>query len=262
MTSIETQPRSVSQTEQWEKCGHRYYLQRIERVTPLPAAWSFHGTAFHSAAEAFERSDRQMTAEEAVTLFSDQYAVGVNRALGQEPNTDLWLSASGSGGDDIERRYVLGQQQTAEYVRWAQEYQPAIWAVPGKEEKPALELYFKVEIGGVQVRGYIDQLIEEAANLVRVRDLKTGSTKSRFQLETYAVAMRLLHGLTVQSGDWYLAAKGGLSRRVDLSQVTVEQVGERYAAMDAGVRAGTFKPSPGFLCRFCDVHHACSFYRK
>ncbi|MFJ5882659.1 RecB family exonuclease [Kitasatospora cineracea] len=260
--TIENQPRSVSQTQQWEQCGHRYYLQRIERVTPLPAAWSHHGSAFHSAAEAIERSSRRMQVEEAVQLFSDEYAARINKALDQEPNTDRWLSATGSGGGDIERRYVLGQQQTAEYVGWAQEHRPAIWAVPGEEEKPALELYFRTEIGGVQVRGYIDQLIEEAGNSVRVRDLKTGSTKSRFQLETYKVAVEVLHGVTVQSGDWYLAAKGGLSRRVDLSQVTAEQVGERYAAMDAGVKAGRFEPKPGFLCRFCDVQHACRFARK
>ncbi|MFD8594567.1 RecB family exonuclease [Kitasatospora sp. NPDC059646] len=262
MTSIETQPRSVSQTEQYEKCGHRYYLQRIERVTPLPAAWSHHGTAFHSAAEAVERSNRRMSAEEAVQLFSDQYSALVNRALGEEPDTGRWLSASGSGGDDIERRYVLGQQQTAEYVEWAEKHQPAIWAVPGEQEKPALELYFKVELGGVAVRGYIDQLIKEAGNSVRVRDLKTGSTKSRFQLETYKAAIELVHGVTVNWGDWYLASRGGLSRRVDLSKVTAEQVGERYAAMDEGVKAGRFEAKPGFLCRFCDVQHACSFFRK
>ncbi|MFE4513780.1 RecB family exonuclease [Kitasatospora sp. NPDC056783] len=257
MTNIEKMPRSVSQTEQYEKCGWRFYLQRIERVTPLPAAWSHHGTAFHSAAEAVERSGRLMTEEAAVQLFSDEYSVLVNKALDQESDTNRWLSASGSGADDIERRYVLGQEQTAQYVRWAQEHQPAIWRTP--EEKQALELYFQVELGGVMVRGYIDQLIAEAG-AVRVRDLKTGSTKSRFQLETYGVAVRQAFGVTVNQGDWYLAQKGGLSNPVDLRQVTADQVGERYAAMDAGVRAGRFEAKPGFLCRFCDVKHKCDFF--
>ncbi|MET8702720.1 PD-(D/E)XK nuclease family protein [Kitasatospora sp. NPDC004723] len=259
MTNIETMPRSVSQTEQYEKCGWRFFLQRVLRVIPLPAAWSMHGTAFHSAAEAVERSQRRMSAEEAVQLFSDEYSTLVNRALDQEPNTDRWLSASGSGGDDIERRYVLGQEQTAQYVKWAQEHQPAIWRTP--EEKQALEMYFKAELGGVVVRGYIDQLIAEADASVRVRDLKTGSTKSKFQLETYAVAIREAYGVEVNEGDWYLAQKGGLSKPVDLRKVTADQVGERYAAMDAGVKAGRFEAQPGFLCRFCDVKHKCSFFR-
>ncbi|MGW2539330.1 PD-(D/E)XK nuclease family protein [Kitasatospora sp. NPDC001574] len=251
-------PRSVSQTEQYEKCGWRFFLQRVERVTPLPAAWSHHGTAFHSAAEAVERSGRQMGEEEAVQLFSDEYAALVNKALDKEPDTNRWLSASGPGAVDIERRYVLGQEQTAQYVRWALEHQPAIWQTP--EDKPALELYFKVELGGVQVRGYIDQLVTEADNSVRVRDLKTGTTKSRFQLETYGVAVRQAFGVEANKGDWYLAKAGGLSKPVDLTDVTAEQVGERYAAMDEGVKAGRFEASPGFLCRFCDMKRKCDFF--
>ncbi|MFF1908636.1 RecB family exonuclease [Kitasatospora sp. NPDC058218] len=256
MTNVESMPRSVSQTEQYEKCGWRFWLQRVERVTPLPAAWSHHGTAFHAAAEAVERSGRQMGAEEAVQLFSDEYSTLINKGLDQEPNMDRWLAAGISGGDDIERRYVLGQEQTARYVEWAQEHQPDIWRTA--EDKEALELYFKVELGGVLVRGYIDQLVTEASS-VRVRDLKTGSMKSKFQLETYKVAVELAHGVTVNRGDWYLAKNGGLSRAVNLTAVTADQVGERYAAMDAGVKAGRFEPRPGFLCRFCDMKHACSF---
>ncbi|MBD0739851.1 RecB family exonuclease [Streptomyces sp. CBMA29] len=257
MSDIATQPRSVSQTQQWEECGHRFYLQRIERVTPLPAAWSHHGTAFHHAAEQWERSQRTMTPEETVEVFNERYGLLVNEALDEEPNTNRWLSASGSGGDDIERRYVLGQEQTRQYVEWANRTQPEVWATPAGE--PALELYFMVELGGVKVRGYIDQLIADDEAAVRVRDLKTGTMRSRFQLETYAVAVRAGYGATVTKGDWYLAKNGGLSRAVELRQVTAEQVGERYAVMDAGVKAGDFQPKPGFSCRFCDMKHKCSF---
>ncbi|MFC9231341.1 RecB family exonuclease [Streptomyces decoyicus] len=260
MTDIATQPRSVSQTQQWEECGHRFYLQRVERAVPVPAAWSHHGTAFHAAAEAVERSGRTMSAEEAVQLFSDQYSALVNKALDQEPNTDRWLSANGSGGEDIERRYVLGQEQTRRYVEWSQEHQPDIWRTPSGDD--ALELYFRVEIGGIQVRGYIDVLVAEPDDSIRVRDLKTGTTKSKFQLETYKVAVEKVYNVPVNRGDWYLAKNGGLSRAVKLSEVTDSQVGERYAAMDAGVKRGDFKPNPGFGCRFCDMKHACSFSRR
>ncbi|MGW5773094.1 RecB family exonuclease [Streptomyces longwoodensis] len=258
--SIETQPRSVSQTEQYEKCAWRFYLQRVERVTPTPAAWSHHGTAFHSAAEAFERSDRTMSAEEAVEIFSDQYEDMTNAALDREPDTDRWLSAGRySGGEDIERRYVLGQQQTAYYVNWAKENGPSIWKTP--EGEPALELYFLVELGGITVRGYIDQLVT-VKDAVRPRDLKTGSTKSRFQLQTYGIAVRELYGVEVNDADWYLAKDGRLSRPVKLDQVTADELGERYAAMDAGVKAGDFPASPGYDCNFCDVAHACFFSQK
>ncbi len=201
-----------------------------------------------------------MTEEEAVQLFSDQYSALVNKALDKEPNTDRWLSANGTGGEDIERRYVLGQEHTRRYVEWAQEKQPDIWVTPSGDA--ALELYFKTEIGGVQVRGYIDQLVFEPDDSLRVRDLKTGTTKSKFQLETYKVAMEKVYNVPVDKGDWYLAKNGNLSRVVKLHEIKEEHVGERYAAMDAGVKRGDFKANPGFNCRFCDVRHACSFSRR
>lgn len=285
MSKIETQPRSVSQTEQYEKCGWQFYLQRVERVIPRPAAWSFQGTAFHSAAEKFEKEYREPSAEEMVQLFSDQYSALVNKAMNEEPNLDWWMTANKKpAGQDIEERYRLGQQQVRDYVKWSNENQPEIWVegsdlwdghdiseAPMHDLKMGLELYFKVELGGVVVRGYIDQLLWEewmpdqvdrdSRGTVRVRDLKTGTTKSGFQLQTYKVAVEKTYGVTVNSGDWYFGKEGRLSKTVDLSEVTEEQVAARYVEMDQGVKAGRFEAKPGFHCRFCDVSHACRFSR-
>lgn len=263
--SIEDQPRSVSQCEQWFKCGWQFYLQRVERVTPRPAAWSFQGTAFHSAAEELEKSGRAKGEEEMVQLFSDQYSAMVNGAMHKEPDLNRWMTAGGKpAGKDIEDRYVLGQSQVRDYVRWSLENKPTITRVQNDkgEVKLGLELYFKVELGGVVVRGYIDQLLDEEDDTDRVRDLKTGSTKSHFQLETYKVAVEKMFGRTVNRGDWYFGKEGRLSRPVDLSEVTEEQVAARYVEMDQGVKAGRFEAKPGFHCRFCDVSHACRFSRS
>ncbi|QKW48856.1 RecB family exonuclease [Streptomyces buecherae] len=254
--SVETQPRSVSQVQQYEQCPHRFYLQRVERVVPRPAAWSHHGTAFHSAAEAFELSDREMSVDEAVQIFSERYAEGINESLGREPNVDLWLSARRDGGSDIEARYVLGQQQTRRYVEWAAGESSATYCTP--DGRKAVELYFMVELGGVKVRGFIDQLVQDPDGSVRPRDWKTGTTKSRFQLETYGVATRKAFGVEVSKADWYLAKDGRLSRPVSLAGVTEQAVGERFEAMDSAVKLGNFPARPGFTCKFCDVSHACS----
>lgn len=259
MTSIENQPRSVSQVDQYEKCSWQFYLQRVERVVPRPAAWSFQGTAFHSAAEKFEKEHREPSEEEMVQLFSDQYSAMVNGAMHKEPNLSRWMTAMKKpAGQDIEDRYRLGQQQVRDYVKWSMENKPAIACVDdGKgNSKMGLELYFKVELGGVVVRGYIDQLLKK-----RVRDLKTGSTKSHFQLETYKVAVEKQFGEEVNRGDWYFGKTGKLSRPVDLSEVTEDQVAARYVEMDQGVKAGRFEANPGFHCQFCGVAWACSAFR-
>ncbi|MEU3436746.1 PD-(D/E)XK nuclease family protein [Streptomyces sp. NPDC006863] len=258
--SVEDQPRSVSQTQQYEQCAWRWYLQRVARVRPRPAAWSFHGTAFHSAAEAWERSSHTMAAEEVKGLFHDEYTSKVDEALAEEPDTDVWMAAGRyTGGEDIERRYVLGMEQTAAYVEWSKANRPALWVEPNTGA-PALELSFMVELGGIQVRGFIDQALDEGGDSVRVRDLKTGTMKSKFQLQTYSVAMRKLWGVAVNRADWYLARDGRLSRPLKVGEVSEDEIGQRFADMDAGVKRGDFPANPGFDCRFCDVSHGCVFF--
>jgi putative RecB family exonuclease len=200
-------------------------------------------------------------AEEVAEVFHDEYTALTNAALEKEPNTDVWLAAGRyTGGEDIERRYFLGLEHTRAYVEWSLKNEPAIWKEP--DETPALELSFMVELGGVKVRGFIDQALDEGEGTVRVRDLKTGSMKSKFQLQSYAVAMRKQWGVNVELADWYLAKTGKLSRPVKVAEVSEGEIGQRYADMDAGVKRGDFPANPGYDCRFCDVSHACIFFSK
>lgn len=255
---VRSMTRSVSQVEQYlDKCAYAYYLSRVEGIPPRPAAWSIQGTAFHLAAEAFELGGRSLSEEDVADLFSEHYSAAVRRELNREPDLSQWLTAGVDGASDIEARYVLGREQTRAYVQWAKAHGPTLWK--DSDGRPGIELHVKAEIGGVQVQGYIDQLPLEPDDSVRVRDLKTGSTRSRFQLETYAVLVRKALGLEVSKGDWYMAKQGGLSRPLDLSKVDEDQIGERFAEMDAGVRAGDFPARPSYSCRFCDVSHACTF---
>lgn len=202
-----------------------------------------------------------MEAREVQEVFSEEYSELVNAALEKEPDTDKWLAAGRyTGGEDIERRYGLGLEQTAAYVRWSEINQPDIWTTP--EGDAGLELGFMVELGGIKVRGFIDQTLDEGEGTVKIRDLKTGSTKSKFQLQTYAVAVRKQWGVNVERADWYLARDGRLSRPVKVGEVSEDEIGQRYADMDAGVKRGDFPASPGYDCRFCDVAHACFFAPK
>lgn len=252
--------RSVSQVEQYEKCPHQYELQRLKQVKPRPAAWSHQGTAFHSAIEAYEESERELTADQVANVFHVEYVGATKKALLEEPDLDRWMTAGTDGQSDIEARYALGVAQARAYVAWAEEHKPLIW----KDEvtgKPGIERHLTAEIGGVNVQGYVDQLLGRPDHSVRVRDLKTGSTKSKFQLKTYGVLVRKALFLEAADADWYMAKKGGLSRPVELSPTDEEEVADRFVGLDQGVKAGNFPPRPGFHCRFCDVSHACSSKR-
>ncbi|MFJ8930612.1 RecB family exonuclease [Streptomyces sp. NPDC102364] len=258
--TVAAMTRSVSQVEQYKKCPRQFELQRIERVKPRPAAWSHQGTAFHAAIETYEEGGRRLTADQTADLFHDDYTRLTNKSLVEESNLDRWMTAGPDGQSDIEARYVLGMEQTRAYVQWAEEHQPSIWRdeVTGKA---GIEMHLTADLGGVQVQGYVDQLLAEPDGSVRVRDLKTGSTKSKFQLQTYGVLTRKVLGVEANSADWYMAKTGGLSRPVDLQGVTEEEVAAEFIALDQGVKAGDFPARPGFLCRFCDVGYACSSRR-
>ncbi|WP_234431747.1 RecB family exonuclease [Streptomyces sp. NRRL S-241] len=258
-THVANMTRSVSQLEQFEKCPKQYELQRVERIIPRPAAWSHQGSAFHGAIETFEGEGRALTADQAADLFHQDYTARVNKALAQEPNLDHWMTAGADGQSDIEARYVLGMEQTRAYVHWAEENRPVIWRDAAGQ--PGIERHLTAYLGGVRVQGYVDQFVSQPDGSVRVRDLKTGSTKSKFQLQTYGILARKVLGVEVNDADWYMAKTGGLSRPVDLTTVTEESVAERFVSMDQGVKAGNFPARPGFLCRFCDVGYACSSRR-
>ncbi|WP_327377687.1 PD-(D/E)XK nuclease family protein [Streptomyces sp. NBC_01216] len=254
--------RSVSQITEFEECRYKSWLKRVERVQPRPAAWSTHGTAFHTAAERFELGGREVAAEDAVSIFRDEYTKGISRDLETVNDVDLWLRANrGSAAQDLEERYEVGSRQTREYVEYVQEHAPVLWRPDG--EKPAIELYFMADFEGVKLRGYIDQVVKNKDDSNRVRDLKTGSTRSKFQLWVYEMALnRLYPEQEATSGDWYLAKTGKVSRPVKLADADQDEIIERIVRMDQGVKSGDFPASPGFACRFCDVAYACPFARR
>ncbi|MEU1151836.1 PD-(D/E)XK nuclease family protein [Streptomyces sp. NPDC005918] len=256
-----TMPRSVSQVTEFEDCPYKAFLKRVKRVVPRPAAWSTHGTAFHSAAEAFEKSGRAMTAEQAVEVFQDEYSKGINRDLGEVNDPDQWMRANrGDGADDIEERFHKGTEQTRRYVEYVQDQAPVLWYVDGQ---PAIELYFMADFGGVKVRGYIDQVLKNKDDTNRVRDLKTGSTKSKFQLWVYEMALNQLYpDQETTNGDWYLAKEHRPTRPVKLGDANQDEITQRIVSMDEAVKGGDFPARPGFLCRFCDVSYACLFFRS
>ncbi|RGD62475.1 PD-(D/E)XK nuclease family protein [Kitasatospora xanthocidica] len=258
--------RSVSQFNQYfEGCSWRYKLQRIDRVPQRPAAWSHHGTAFHTAAEHVElarwKGDGLLDQGDAQTLFNDAYTEAINKSMREWPDLDDWLRAKGETQDDIEQRYELGMQQAAEYVTHSNNRLERIWETP--EGVPAIELHFEVEFAGVPVVGFIDLVVERPDGSLVVRDNKTGTMKSKFQLYAYGSALRrMVPGVRVDAGDWWLAKENRLSRPVKLG-MPEQEIEASFVALDEGVKAGEFVPQPGFNCRFCDVSHKCDFfYRK
>lgn len=257
--------RSYSQYSQFTRCAYSYYLARIERVKQRPAAWLPMGTAAHEVAEEYELSDRTMTVAQAQALYREVYARDTDKLLLETPNTSDWFASGPYRGDvDIERRWRLGQEHVERYIRWYEAHpDEKPWVL--KDGRLAVELAFKIDLGGVQVRGFIDWVGWVNGKLV-VRDNKTGNTPGTDdQLKLYGIAVEdylswIGEPAQVEQGDFFMTRTGKPTVPYDLTKVTRDEMAGEFVRVDAAIKAGDFPPSPTVdKCRFCSVSSGCEY---
>lgn len=256
---------SVSQLKTYERCPYGYYLGRIvqPRVWERPAAWLPQGTAVHAACEAFERSERTMTVEQMEEVYRESYAEEVNKLCETTPNFNHWFRSGPYAGEvDVQRRFNLGLEQVARYPAWYAKYpDEEIWVAP--DGQPAIELFFKIDLDGIQVRGYIDAVIRfKSTGCLRVRDTKSGkSPGDDLQLGVYAVAVAEHFGVEQPTtGDYWMGVSGKATQPYDLTKWTRERVTEEFHKLADNIVNERFDPEPEkSKCMFCSVSASCKF---
>lgn len=255
------QPRySHSQYKEYVTCPYRWYLHRVLRAPERPAAWLSQGLGVHEAAEAYERSQRTMSLEDAQDVFRESYAKHTNRLAQDWPRFDTWFpSGPYRGSVDVERRYTRGLEQVARYVDYAERHpDETVWTTP--DGTPAIELGCEVDLGGVRVRGYVDQVVQGSDGPV-VRDVKTGKQPGdHFQLAVYAVMLYLQYGEEITTGDYWMGVTGKPTFAYPLSEWTVDEVASEFQWLDEQIQAERFEPKPDErTCFFCPVRAHCEF---
>lgn len=261
---VKNQPRSWSQLDQWERCGHAYYLDRVERKWGRPASWLSQGTAVHEACELWERSNRTASLETAEHWFRVAYTRDLNETLAETPNLAFWESSGPYKGEaDALRRYRVGLDHVKNYIDYyldPKHAQEVIWITPSGE--PAIELNFVEDFGSVKVRGKIDAIIDHPKKGLICRDTKTGASPgSPSQLKVYAEAVKKLTDVDVLNGDFFMTKRGSPTRTTDLTLVDRDEMMNRFEAMDQGVKRAEFTPNPGPNCARCSVRDSC-IYRE
>jgi RecB family exonuclease len=253
--SYKTRARSYSQTKQYTDCSYQFYLTRIKRVPEMRGAWLEQGVAVHAVIEEFEKGGRKMTDAQVRSMYQDRYSGMINASLEKQSNPDMWFNSGPYKGlpNDIERRYEVGQDQVSSYLRWTEDHpEQRIWG-------DAVELKFVLNLDGVNVLGFIDQVVDHDKKGRGVRDVKTGLKPSEHkQLELYALAVNELHDADIEWGDYWLGKTGRTSRSVRMTPDRQHFV-EWFAKMDAGVKAGEFQPNPGESCARCPVQLSCKY---
>lgn len=236
-----------------------YKLQRIDKVWQRPASWLSQGLGVHVAMEMWERSNRELSIEELVQLYQEEFIRSVEEQAEETPNFDFWFgSGPYSGPEDIERRYGVGEQQLKDLVAYCEAHpDEKIWMTPDGEK--AIELGFEQELGGELVKGFIDQVIEHPKLGLVVRDIKTGSKPGDiFQLATYAEVVRLQFGETPRYGDYLMGRTGKPTKPIEITDAARSDVHERFRELRQLIEAGEFPANPSRnTCTMCSVATSC-----
>jgi putative RecB family exonuclease len=259
---VKNQPRSWSQLDQWEKCGHAYFLDRVERKWNRPASWLEMGVSVHEACELWERSGRIATVETAEGWFREAFTRDLNKTLDETPNLAFWESSGPyKGAADALRRYRVGLDHVRNYIAYYEDpkhWHETIWNTP--DGTPAIELNFVEDFGSVKVRGKIDAVVMHPKKGLIVRDTKTGASPgSASQLKVYAEAVEKLTGVDVLYGDFFMTKRGTPTRTTDLTLVDRDEMMNRFEEMDQGVKSEVFTPNPGPNCARCSVRDSCVY---
>jgi CRISPR/Cas system-associated exonuclease Cas4 (RecB family) len=224
----------------------------------VPAAWLYQGTAFHTAIEQYERSGRTMTEGQVLAVFFAEYDLSVAEKSEQWAH-ELWLTGGRvKGPDDIVRRRARGAEQVQGYLAWAVLQPWKLWELP--DGSPAVEVPFMLDLDGVMVKGYIDQVLEYPDGTPVVNDLKTGSKlpDSTMQLGLYAVALEDLFGVRMDLGSFYMAKNNALTAPYSLGQWSRETLTRAFHNIDQAILAELFVPNVGDACGICPVKKFCS----
>lgn len=252
--------RSVSQRNTYIRCPWSYKLQRIDKVWQRPASWLSQGLGVHKAMEEWELSGRELPFEELVRIYEEEFIRSIDEQAQDTPNFDYWFGSGPYPGPvDIERRFALGRTQLESLVGWSLNHpEQTTWVTPDGD--PAVELGFDVELGGVKVRGFIDHIVDTPKGLT-VRDIKTGSRPGdAFQLAVYSEAMRIVHGVEINRGDYFMGKTGKPSRTVIITDEDRAAVHEEFKELDAKIRNEEFPPNPSRnTCVMCSVRTSCEW---
>jgi len=192
------------------------------------------------------------------------------------PNLRHWFSSGPYGADeDIPRRRSMIPEHVDRALLWYANHPDQVpWTT--LNGLPGVEVPFHIELNGIVVRGFIDWIgsLERHPDPVLdrrtfgVRDIKTGKKPGHvMQLKIYVLALQdhLEFNDTADfdpliSGDFLMTRTGKPTVLQDLGQITRDEVGQEFEALEDSIGKGDFPPKPtADNCLFCDVKYSCNY---
>lgn len=243
---------SYSSTLTLMQCGLKYKLMKLDGHTERAAWWSVAGSAAHSATEAFDLTGEGTAADLFAAAFDDH----IETTLKFDPDKDEWRQSRNQGE---EWWRLNGPPMVQAYIDWRQE---SGWEILDADGTPAVELPILIDMGPLDLKGFIDRVFVTPAGEVVVLDLKFGARKpdSALQLGWYRVGLEKQYGVTSDLGAYYLPRKVKPEDRLivhPLERYTEKFVGHFIKATADALDKELFLPNPSGFCGSCGVRDAC-----
>jgi putative RecB family exonuclease len=259
---------SFSSRETLQRCARSWFLKYVARAPKRPALWSVGGSAVHEATEFYDLyrisqggGDPDLMKFELAGVWEACFNNQLEKAFEKEPNESKW-GRSQAEPIDVWRRQ--GLQFVQSYIDWRERSPWELWTTPDGE--PAIELDISGRLPGceVEVKAFLDRIFwDPVFKKHHILDLKSGKRppKNADQFGTYKALVKVKYGLDVDSGVPFMNRKGTLGKPYDLTEFTVEAVGETFGEawiqVQEYLRTGSWPANTGD-CFICDVQSSCA----
>jgi len=159
-------------------------------------------------------------------------------------------------------------QQKTEYHRQGIDSLKIFHRIWKKSQRRVLhvEKKFSFEIAGKRIKGSIDRIDDLGGGEVEIIDYKTGRDggeilpKSNMQLDIYAIACQRQLKLQPKALSLYYIMT---NRKVTVDADPLRLQGTEQAIADTikQIDKKSFKPKPGYYCKWCDYKYLCPAYK-
>src|SRR5690606_39322260 len=116
---------------------------------------------FFSSSRRHTSFSRDWSSDVCSSDLVEEYSAGINRRLADTPNADVWFeSGRYRGFDDIERRAEIVPEMVARYYDYVANNPDVCVIWVADDGTPGIALGIVIDLDGVRVRGYIDQVTD------------------------------------------------------------------------------------------------------
>ena len=229
---------SYSQIDTFKTCPLKYAYRYMLNVPTKPSHAANFGTSIHETLNDFYR---------ALTNGGE-----VNFALMTKLYGENWISAGYDSGDHETARKAQGLNMLEEFYNSNSDP----WIVPKHLEKN-----FNIKVGEHMFTGRIDRIDEMPDGSFEVIDYKTGKSKAlnvqhKLQMSIYALACRDIFHIPASKLSLYFLDD---NKKVSMKKVPsdLDSVKNDILFYIEELKKSDFRPTPGFLCSFCDYKLIC-----